>query len=185
MTDTNEAPQTREQTPSEKRIVKVRPDHRDLTIYEDLLKEFNKNPRRKRSPYVLFGYVGKEARANNPGFEARIFKLPVGTIHGTANDLDRYVDRGFVILDYWFPTADEVPQPQRRGDLVVGHGWAHEWSTREAQDRMRALKSKVLRLKGEAGALYDEKKRAETAEAEANELRERMAEIQKRMKDKK
>lgn len=160
------------------RFYDVRPDRRDLSIYADQMEDFKKQmPKgRRKKPYVLLGYVGKER--SNPSriqFEARIYLLDVGTVHGGAQDLRRYEDRGFVYLDHWLPRLDELPPPLSRGDVDVEHGWVLEWKTAEGTRRRSELIQAIKRLQGEGVAISAAREETASLREETASLRDKLA----------
>lgn len=164
------------------------PDRADPSLYTEALAEFNANPRRKSCPYVVFGHIGlahvpkdSEGKIYQDFFEPRIYKLDIGSIHGTISDLARYTAKGWIVLDYWIPTAAEVPNGQQRGDVLVRHGWAMDLKSEEGQQRMRELKQAILIAKGETDKLAELKGALTTSQKEKAELERKVKEYEAKL----
>jgi hypothetical protein len=174
-----------ENTQQEKREAnrfEARPDGRKIELFDKLLEEVK--ARRKRGPVAYLGHVSKQLvdGGKRTIFEPMIHVLPLGNMHGSASDLQRYIDRGFILLDWWLPEAGQIPAPSRRGDAQIEHGWALEWKSTEAQDRIRGLKAMLQKCKSDAvaysGLVKDRDnamKEREALQAQVEEMKAKLA----------
>ena len=160
-----------------------KPDVHDESIYVDLVEAFKKLPAvvRRRSPYVLFGYLGKNYDDKRPVqqmWEPCLHKLECGLMHSGQHDIERYINRGFVILDYWLPKPEAIPAPRDRNGVSVDSGWRMEMRSADGQRKARNLEAVILKYKGEHSRLKElqDTKTSETAlKAKVAELESRLA----------
>lgn len=96
-------------------------------IYQGLVEEFKKDPpvyRGRKMPYVLFGFKSNElvhgldskARKQVP----TLFCLNVGGSNGQPYIIDQYLNKGYEILEWCFPTSAELEKMDevKRGDIA-------------------------------------------------------------------
>ena len=102
-------------------------DTSDLSNFDAALKSFKapkvgKNP----VPYVLFGcwkfsYSGSE----NGTYDMAVpYRLHCHCLHAdppAIDKLERYIEKGYVVLDYWLPKKGE--EPPKGEDVVTESGW--------------------------------------------------------------
>lgn len=161
-----------------------RPDSHDLSIYDEKYKLWKEGdpvkgikPRRPNWPWVCMGCIKRER--NNPSVERyypELFLLNVGTIHGTVNDLQRYLDRGFVVLD-WFIPVDRLPRPLQKDDGVfLTHGWGVEFKSKEGQMRIKELIAKLEVEKNGVAKIYQQQEQIISLEAKLAKKEAELAE---------
>jgi hypothetical protein len=163
-----------------------------------------KTENRRNGPYVLLGTVLRvQKEEQEDKFIAHIHKLPIGSMHGTESDLDRYIKKGFVVLDYWIPKADDIPAPQDREGLLISSGWALEMRSQEGGQRIKdmerilkgymnqgdvqsaQLKAKDQEIDSLAAKLAEAEKKLALKEESSNPKAQQILEASKEVKDKK
>lgn len=136
-----------------------RPDVHAPELFKPLLEEFAKNGRnqRRHGPYVLMGRIQIERNGNRKpalSYTPSLFKLPIGSMHSLASDLQRYLDRGFIVLDYWIPKPEEIVAERQIADHVkMSSGWRADIKTAEGQERLRNMENAILKAKGHDNAI--------------------------------
>jgi len=133
----------------------TRPNSADLTLYQELFEEHKSKPRVHKNPWILFGFIATDRTGGQTRYTPKLFKLNCGLTHGGAHDLDRYLKRGFVVLDYFLPRPEQVPGPQEIGDFIIEHGWKQEYKDPRHMRKVEELRQAIKLAQGEAGVVFE------------------------------
>lgn len=158
-----------------------RPNGRNAELYQNAL--VIAQAKKKRQPVAFLGHVTAQLvdKGKRTVYEPMIHVLPLGTMHGSSNDVERYLKRGFVLLDWWFPKPEQVPQGQMRSGVRVEHGWALEWKSAEGQQRRGELIAMLQRAKGDADAYSAIIKDKDAAISERDALKAQVEEMKAKL----
>jgi len=117
------------------------PDSKDPASYAEALKVTRSVAKWRKEPAVILGRMVKEDRGGAVVFRPRIHRLPLGLTHGSVADVQYYLNKGFVVIDYWMPSSpNDAPALLQRGDVMVEHGWGAELKTHEGRKRYAEVK---------------------------------------------
>lgn len=137
---------------SKKELETLRGQHWDKIVA--LHKEF-KRPfhRGQKMPFVLFAKITKERTKKYPDDKKNneyivrprpeLFTLNVGGSHGHPERLQYYANKGYVLLDWWFPEQSDLPERTARTES----GWVAKMRDPSFQG-FKDLQEKCLQLKG-------------------------------------
>jgi hypothetical protein len=136
------------------------PNVKDPNSYAAILAETKLHARWRREPHVIMGRFVKEDSHGKVVYRPRIHRLTLGLTHGSVDDVQYYLNKGFVVLEYWIPSGvDDIPQPQARGNVAVEHGWAAEYKTMEGKARLADVRRLLEQsLRGNSAAVAQEAK---------------------------
>jgi hypothetical protein len=135
------------------------------------LKKYREMRRGRPMPYVLFGFVGKDYQGGNPIPTPRLHRLYCGTCHAQMSAIDNEIGSGKVILDYWFPTIQNIPKKAAQTES----GWVLD--VRNNEDRFEELAIYVRNKMAQQSGMTE----ARVARDEANELRLKLAQMQEQL----
>lgn len=155
-------------------ILTTRPTKGDKSVYKHFLDYYatRKKKLQKDGPYILFGIVKPIRKSKDDDsvlWTPQIHKLPIGGMHSVQNDVDRYLQTGWVILDYWVPDADNIQMPPIQDGVQTVSGWQLTMSSntgrQDVQKIIRYIKSKMI--SGEALEAQNVKQKNEIEELKA------------------
>jgi len=145
---------------------------------EALHKDFRQPYHRgQKMPFVLFAKITRERTKRYPGDKTsneyikrprpELFTLNCGGSHGHPERLQYYANKGYVVLDWWFPEQKDLPP--RRG--ITESGWVAKMRDPDFQG-FKDLEQKCEQLKGIHSDIAERDKeivglKAKLAQAEA------------------
>lgn len=155
-----------------------RPAQSDISIYDKIFKTWKEGKSRPKWPWVVLGHIQTECSdAGNKRWKPALMLMNVGTINGGVNDLERYLKRGFVVLDWYIPGFDEVPAAKMRGPVAITHGWGAEFTSREGQRRITELIGMLHVAKGNTDMVHKQTEQISTLQERALLAERELAEL--------
>jgi hypothetical protein len=117
-----------------------RPDAKDPATFTETLELTKRNARWKREPHAVLGRLMFNDSNGAREWVCRIHRIPLGLFSGTRGDIQNYLNKGFIVLEYWIPGMSDTQRAERHGDLLVEHGWVAEAKTHEGRERLEDLR---------------------------------------------
>jgi hypothetical protein len=152
------------------------PDAKDPASFAEALKVTRAHAKWKKEPAVILAKMVKVERSGQVLLHPRIHRLPLGLTHGSVNDVQYYLNKGFVVIDYWMPSSpNDAPQLLQRGEVMVEHGWGAELKTHEGRKRYAEVKQLLDQSMRGNKAEVEQKAKIKTLEQKLADAEQKLA----------